>query len=165
MIINKSEFELGKKYHFSEDIDFSKEKIDPLFIRKIKDTHVEVDVENFGAILRVRINLLANVILPCAYTLEDVDYVIKGNEEFDFVEEEDLADNESLFYEADDINLDTYAYSILVALVPLRVIKKGATLPKSGKGYRVLSEEEYYKEKKAQDSRWSKLDDLELDDE
>ncbi len=164
--IHKDEFEVGKKYHLSEEFDFSKEEIDPLFIRKIKDCHAEIDIENFSSILRVRINILANVVLPCAYTLEDVDYVLKGNEEFDFVDQEELADNESLFYEADDICLDDYVFSLLVALVPLRVYKKGAKLPPSGKGYRVMTEKEYYEEKaKKPDSRWDKLDELEFDED
>ena len=165
MKIFRSDYELGKTYHHEEDIDFSSAELNHNFIRKIKDCHVEVDVDNLSTILRVRINLISNVILPCSYTLEDVDYVIKGNEEFDFVEDESIAVNESLFFEKETIDLDPYIYSLLIALVPQKVIKKGASLPKGGKGYRVLSEDEYLKEKEKQlDPRWSKLDEIDFDE-
>lgn len=157
------DYEIGQKYHLIDDIDFANAKLNENLIRRILSCHVEVDVENLSTILRVKINLSANVILPCAYTLEDVDYVVKGKEEFDFVDNIDLADNENLFFEKDVIDLDPYIYSVLIALIPLRVTKKGATLPKSGKGYKVMTEEEYLKmKKKEKDPRWSALDDIDL---
>ena len=43
------------------------------------------------------------------------------------------------------------------------VTDKNESLPSDGKGYRILSEEEYLEEQKnKKDERWSKLDDVEL---
>lgn len=156
-------FEIGQKYHLVDDIDFSNVELNTNYIRRILDCHVEVDVENLSTFLRVKINLVSHVVLPCAYTLEDVDYTLKGNEEFDFVEDIDLADNENLFFEKDEINLDSYIYSVLIALIPPKVVKKGATLPKGGEGYKVMTEDEYVKmKKKEKDPRWAVLDDIDL---
>lgn len=169
MLISRSILEENKTYHYSEDIDFSLEKLDPVLIRKIKDCHVEVDVTNiFYGHVRVVINIKSNVVLPCSYTLEDVDYVIKGQEEFIFVDDKEEIDEESgLFYEEKDtFDLNPYIFAVLIALVPFKVVKEGAKLPEGGKDYRVLSEDEYYEEKKKRkDHRWDVLDNIEFDDE
>ena len=169
MQINKANFEEGKTYHFSDEIDFSSVELDQVLIRKIKDCHVEVDASNlFYGHTRVIINLKSNVVLPCSYTLEDVDYVLKGNEEFIFTDEKDEEDIEAglIYAPSDIIDLDEYIFGILMALVPLRVIKEGAKLPSGGKGYEVMSEDDYYKKKAAEkDHRWDKLDELEFDDD
>ena len=62
-----------------------------------------------------------------------------------------------------NIDLDEYILGILLANVPVRIVKKGAKLPGDGNNYRVISEDQYQKEKEnSQDSRWSALDDLDL---
>lgn len=164
MKINRALYQEGKKYHLSEDVDFSSYELDKSIIREIKSCHVEVDIENYGDLFRIIVNLMSEVTLISAYTLKDVPYVIKGNEEFDFTDIEEEADNESLFYEKDNIiDFDPYIYSIILALVPEKVINKGEKLPSDGNGYRVLTEEEYLKEKEnSTDPRWSALDDLDL---
>ena len=48
----------------------------------------------------------------------------------------------------------------------MKVVKKGATLPKGGKGYEVITEEEYYKKKEESvDPRFSALDNWNDDEE
>ncbi|MBR0294833.1 MAG: DUF177 domain-containing protein [Bacilli bacterium] len=168
MQINTNILEEGKTYHYSEDLDFSSETLNPILIRKIKDCHAEVDVTPlyFGHV-RIIINIKSNVILPCSYTLEDVDYIIKGGEEFIFTDEKEEDDEEAgMIYEPKPIfSLDPYIFSLLIALVPPKVVKKGAKLPEGGKGYDVISEDEYYQRKATQvDHRWDKLNDIELDD-
>lgn len=164
MKINRALYQEGKKYHLSEDVDFSSYELDKSIIREIKSCHVEVDIENYGDLFRIIVNLMSETTLISAYTLKDVPYAIKGNEEFDFTDVEEEADNESLFYEKDNIiDFDPYIYSIILALVPEKVINKGEKLPSDGNGYRVLTEEEYLKEKEnSTDPRWSALDDLDL---
>ena len=169
MQINTNVLEENKPYHYSEDIDFSHEELNPVLIRKIKDCHAEVDVLNmYEGHIRVVINIKSNVILPCSYTLEDVDYVIKGSEEFIITDEKDEEDEEAgVIYEEKAIfSLDPYIYSLLIALIPPKVVKKGAKLPKNGQGYRVMSEEEYEKEKsETVDPRWEKLDSVKFSDD
>ena len=165
MIINRLLLEEGKTVHYSEDIDFSKdnENLNNL-LKKIDDCHVEVDVTDYVNILRVIINLKANVTGICAYSLEDVPLVVKTNDELDFTDDEDYEDDEDLIYiTSPKIDLKNYIYSLICASLPSKIIKKGATLPKDGKGYRVLTEEDFIKEKESKpDPRWACLDDIEL---
>ena len=165
MIINRLLLEEGKTYHYSEDIDFSKDTqyLNNL-LKKIDDCHVEVDATDYGNILRVVINLKSNVTGVCAYSLEDVPLVIKTNDELDFTDDEEFEDDDELIYiSSPQIDLKEYIYSLICTSLPSKIIKKGATLPKDGKGYRVLTEEEFQKEKeKTPDPRWACLDDIEL---
>ena len=169
MQINTNILEENKTYHYSEDLDFSNETLDPVLIRQIKDCHVEVDVTSlFYGHVRIVINLKSNVVLPCSYTLEDVDYVVKGSEEFIITDEEEEEDVEGgMLYEPKAIfSLDPYIFSLLIALVPPKITKPGAKLPEGGKGYEVMSEDEYFERKARQvDHRWDALDNLDLDDD
>ncbi len=163
MLINRALYIEGKDEHLSDDIDFSSAKLDPNIIRSIDSCHVEVDVSRIEDIFRVNVNLKAHVTLVCAYTLEDVPYVLKGSEEFDFVDEKE-DESDTLLYEKNvSINMDPYIFSLLMALVPNKVIKKGAKLPNGGEHYRVISEDTYFEEQENKvDHRWDVLDELDL---
>ena len=92
----------------------------------------------------------------CAYTLEEIPYSYHVKETIE------LADNEEDEFEIinNQIDIDQIVITLIVSNVPMKVIKKGAKLPSSGDGYRVLSEEDAKKEKKS--SPFDVLDDLEL---
>ena len=65
-----------------------------------------------------------------------------------------------------EIDLDPYILALILAEVPHTVTKKGAELPKSGSGYRVLSEEELLKEKSTKkNSAFDILDTIEFDED
>jgi uncharacterized metal-binding protein YceD (DUF177 family) len=160
MIINRFTLQEGKTQHYSADLNFKDNpKYQNNLFRNIESCHVECDATDYGDILRVVINIKAEVIGICSYTLEDVPLTIKTNEELDFTDDEDATDDEEAIYVKEPrIDLTHYIYSLICASMPLRVIKKGATLPKDGNGYRVLTEEDLAKEKKNKpDPRWAKL--------
>jgi uncharacterized metal-binding protein YceD (DUF177 family) len=74
-----------------------------------------------------------------------------------------MDDDDLVYVDSPQIDIKNDIYSLICASLPSKIIKKGATLPKEGKGYRVLTEEEILKEKEStKDSRWSVLDDLEF---
>lgn len=164
MLINRLNYNDGKTHLVSADIDFSDELYSSSVIRRIKDCHVEIKVTDYDSVFRVEINVKSNVVVGCAYTLEDVDYIVKARDELDFTDEELDEDDDTLIQmESTIIDLKPYIYSILVSAIPVKVIKKGAKPPKNGNGYRVLSEDEFLNEKdKKTDSRWDILDDIEL---
>ena len=159
MKINRYLFK-NKDYSFEDDIDFSNQKTDPNHIRKISNTHVKVSGFDYEDYLILNIELDANVTSVCSYTLEDLPYKVhlKTALSFSYEEEEDVIQIDGPIFE-----LDPYLLDLIVSEVPLTLVKKGAKLPSSGKDYRVLSEDEYNKENEnKKDSRWSKLDDVEL---
>ena len=161
MKINRYQFQ-NKNYQIEDDIDFSNVTFDPTHIRGISNTHVVVTGNDYDDYLVLNIKIKADVIGVCSYTLEDIPLKvdISTSLSFSFLEEdEDIIHIDSPIFE-----LDQYILDLIVAEVPLTLVKKGAKLPSSGDGYRVLSEDEYNKEQEnKKDSRWSALDDIELD--
>lgn len=161
MKINRYQFQ-NKNYQIEDDIDFSNVTFDPTHIRGISNTHVVVTGNDYDDYLVLNIKIKADVIGVCSYTLEDIPLKvdISTSLSFSFLEEdEDVIHIDSPIFE-----LDQYILDLIIAEVPLTFVKKGAKLPSSGDGYRVLSEDEYNKEQEnKKDSRWSALDDIELD--
>lgn len=159
MKINRHLF-TNKNYVIEEDLDFSSVSLDPTHIRKINSAHAKVSGFDYDDYLVLNIKLDADVIGVCSYTLEDVPYKVHVDTalSFSYEDEEDVIQIDGPIFE-----LDPYLLDIIISEVPLTLVKKGAKLPSGGKGYRVLSEEEYNKEQANKtDSRWDKLNDLDL---
>ena len=160
MKINRLLFK-NKDYRVEDDIDFSSIKTDPGHIKSIDKCHVLVTGNDYDDILVLNFKIEAEVTGVCAYSLEDVPLKIKSDVTLNFSydeEDEDIIHIDNPIFEVDEI-----VYSLIISEVPLKIVKKGAKLPDSGLGYRVLSEDEYQKEQdNKKDSRWSKLDDVEL---
>ena len=167
MEIKRAELKENQTYTFTEDVDLSMYHPNEYFIREIKDCHVAIKATQYETSLDISINIKAHLILPCAYTLEDVPYVVKGQETFLFVDDEEEADNENSFYDDKPVlDLTPFIYSVLIALTPTKVIKPGAKLPSSTSDYDVISEEEYLARKENQtDPRWDVLDNIEFDED
>lgn len=145
-----------------DDIDFSNAELDQSHIRKISSCHVKVHGQEYEDLIILEIKIEAEVVGVCSYSLEDVPLKLKFKDTLHFSNEiED--DKEIIFEDKPIFDLDPYILELIITEVPMKIVKKGAKLPDSGNGYRVLSEEEYLKEKEEKkDSRWSKLDDVEL---
>ncbi len=145
-----------------DDIDFSHAELDQNHIRKINSCHVKVHAHEYDDLMVLELKIEAEVVGVCSYSLEDVPLKLKFKDTLEFSNE--IQDDEEIIYEEKPIfDLDPYVLELIIAETPMKLVKKGAKLPSSGKGYRVLSEDEYLKEKEEKkDSRWSKLDDVEL---
>ena len=153
----------NKGYVLEGDIDFSNEEFDGYHLRKINSCHVYITGQEFEDLLMLDVKIESNVTGVCAYTLEDVPLDLKIHENIEI--SDTVEDDDVIFYEKNAVfDIDPYILSLIVANVPNKIIKKGAKLPSSGKGYRVLSEEEYNKEQENKvDPRWAALDNLDLD--
>ena len=161
MKINRYLFK-NKDYFIEGDIDFSNAPVDKGHIKEIKSCHVKVTGNDYDDLFVATLKVDAEVIGTCSYTLEDVPLKIKTTATLNFTFDEE--DDELIHIDNPIFDIDEFVYSIIISEVPLKIVKKGAKLPSSGDGYRVLSEDEYNKEQKQKvDSRWSTLDDIELD--
>lgn len=156
MKINRLTLPIGKKVSFNEDISFPNYQGDPYHVRKINSCHMELDVINYDELVVLSFNIKGEVTTTCAYTLEEIPYNYQVKESIELAGNED--DEFDIINE--EIDIDEILITLIVSNVPMKVVKKGAKLPLSGDGYRVLSEEEAKKEKKA--SPFDVLDDLEL---
>lgn len=148
-------------YKLEGEIDFS--SFEPSSnIKKINPAKVVITGEIFEDLLMLKVHIETTVIGICSYTLEDVELPIKINDNIEISNE--VEDDDTIFFESNNIFvIDPYILSLIVAEVPAKIVKKGAKLPADGDGYRILTEDEYEKEKENhKDSRWDKLDDIDL---
>lgn len=164
MIINRALLTNGVKKSFEEAIDFSSIQFDQTHIKSIPHCEVIADATDYGTILCIAVKIKATVIGVCSYSLEDVELKLNIDDELDFT---DNPEEEDLYYEKGNlIDLDEYILGIILANVPVRIIKKGAKRPNGGNDFRVISEDEYFKEKENEhDSRWDALDNLDISDD
>ena len=162
MKVNKLLF-ANKDYVFEGEISFEDASVDPNHIRKILPASFKITGQVFEDLLLLHLDIKTTVIGVCCYTLEDVELPIHIVDDIQI--SDTIEDDDHIFYEPNVLfDIDPYILSLIIASVPIKIVKKGAKLPNSGEGYRVLSEEEYLKEEASKkDPRWAALDDIELD--
>ena len=162
MKINRFLFN-NKDYVLEGEIDFSNVEFDPYHIRKISSCYIKVTGENIDDLLLLSIEIKAEVVGVCSYTLEDVPLSLHFKDHLEITNEKENEDDNT-FYEKNNIFVfDPYVLSLVISEVPLTIVKEGAELPTSGDGYRVISEDEYDEENKnKKDPRWDALDKIDL---
>lgn len=161
MTINRALLTEGKKQHFSEDINFSDFVGDENHCKSISSCHIELDALELNDLLLIDLNGIAEVITTCKYTLEEIPLKVTFKEDFTISSNEE--DDSSYFEEKNEIDLKPYILGFILDKVPHTAVKKGASKPKDGVGYRILTEEELEAEKsKTVDPRWAKLDEIDI---
>ena len=163
MKINRLELKINVPVEYEENVVFPDDSYNSYHVKGIKECHVKAIATEYSEFLSVKVNLFAVVKTTSAYSLKDLDYEVKVKDELCFTDKEDLSD--VYFYEKlPTIDLNPYLFSLIIASVPDKVVGKDEKLPESGNGYRILSEEDFYKEKSEnKKSPFDVLDDLELD--
>jgi uncharacterized protein len=107
--------------------------------------------------LRLNIKMSGVMVLTCAISLEPVDYQfnIDIDQWFSFgqeIEREDL-----IIVEKDELNLIDFIWENIFVSIPLKVVKKGAKIPKiQGENWRFISDDNPAKKPKV-DPRLEKL--------
>ena len=154
----------NKDYFLEGDIDFSSFEFDPYHIKQIGVAHFKITGQIFEDLLMLKMHISVDVIGVCAYSLDDVPLHLDFDDSLEISNE--VEDDDTIFYEPNALfDIDPYILSSIVSEIPPIIIKEGATLPKDGDGYRVMSEDEYeVEEKERKRSLWDVLDDFELDD-
>lgn len=153
-----------KENTIEEDVILNEEKfhlLPPLL--EVKKLHARARVHRYQDFIDVDLLIKADVVLQCSYTLKPFDFKLQDEDEIHFASYDDGGDDIQI-YKGNLIDLDPYIYNLLSAAVPTSPKAPGAKLPSSGKNFRVISEEEYNKEKEeGTDPRFDKLKDLEFD--
>lgn len=150
-------------FNFDEQLQFQPEMFDNFAqINDLKNVEVSgnADYNDRDKRLYVEMNIKGTMILPCAKTLEDVDYPfdITSTEVFAFTKPEE--DEDVHFVKKDIVDLTPVIFSNIMVEVPMRVVKEGAKMLESGKGWKVLDEDEQNKEDEEYiDPRLAKLKD------
>ena len=166
MKLNRAILPENKAETFEEEVDFSNYPFDENHVRRIDACNVKVVAQDFGDVLQVQISGKAKVIASCSYTLDDVPMEVKFHDSFYFTDSEDGVSEDCYYEPSVEIDLEPHILALILAEVPHTVVKSGAKLPKSGEGYRVLSEEDLLKEKSTKkNSAFDILDSIEFDEE
>lgn len=164
MKINVGKLVPTKENTFEEDVVFDEEKfriLPPLL--KVNKLHTKVKVHRYNDFIDVNLSIKANVVLQCSYSLKPFESVLAESDEIHFASFDDGGDDIQI-YKGNYIDLDPYIFNLLSAAVPTSPKAPGAKLPSSGKNFRVISEDEYVKEKtETTDPRFDKLKDLDLE--
>lgn len=152
-----------KEYTLKEEITLDTTKFPLSFpLQEIKKISVVAKAQKFADFLALSLHLKADLVLICSYTLKPFDYVLKTSDEINFSFYDDNEEEDMVPLKGNVIELDEFVYRLLMASLPLKPVAPGATLPKSGEGYEVITDEEYYETKKG-NSAFDKLADLDID--
>lgn len=138
-----SQFELGANYS----------------LKNIEHLKVKALVKLSGSLFEVTLNVSCLLLLECAYTLELFEQALNFEDTIFFSTHNEDDQGEDVFYEKGPlIELDQYVYGLILAHIPLRVVKPGAKLPSSGAAFEVKTEEDYYIEREKQNTPFADLD-------
>ena len=157
------------RQELEETIVYSDEQISSIIsLLRMSPVKVKVFLEEADGIVHANFKIKVDLVLECAYSLEEVDYPLDFEDEIDFlfVDDELKQEDETLIYiDSNTLELEPYILGLIITEIPSRVIKEGATLPRGGKGYEVITEEEYYERHEENvDPRFAGLDDFDLDE-
>ncbi len=121
----------GNKVELDEDINFPESYFNEE-VRGLKDAHVNgvVYINDFDEV-EVSLEVNGTFILPCAVSLEDVDY------EFSVEIDENAGNYEKfLSKEQNSLDISDIIWENIISEVPLRVVKEGAKpIVTSGDGW------------------------------
>lgn len=131
-------------------------------LNDLKDVKVtgEATYHSSNELLHFDLKIKGVMNVNCAYTLEPVDYPFETDLvlEFAFMDGETL-DEDIIVCKGNNIDITPYVYEEIVCSIPLKVVKKDATLPKKGKGWELKDDHEDVKEEQI-DPRLAKLKEL-----
>ncbi len=148
-------------FDFEEDIKFPENLFDPYSqINGLKDINVSGTgtLDNNHEKLVVMLNIKGIMLLPCALTLEEVEYPfnISSTEVFSFVKPDPLSDEREV--KKNMIDLTPVVLENIMIEVPMRVVKDDAKIKSEGKGWKILDKDEANQEDYI-DPRLAKLKD------
>lgn len=164
--IDVSKLSYTKETTIEEVVNFDPEiyKCYPPLL-EVKEAKINAKIARYQDFIYININVKAKVVLQCSYTLKPFETILKDKDELHFASYVDENDDDLIIYKGNFIELDKYIFDIISASVPLSPKSPGATLPKDGEGYRLISDEELKVEKEEQgDPRFDALKNLEFDD-
>ena len=114
-------------------------------LKSINSTKGTIDLNKFDHSLIVKVDVSFNVNVISSYSGDVFKTKINIKDDLFFTDSKSLDSDEFILIN-DEIDLDNYIYSLLITSIPLNIHKPNEKLPK-GDGYRVLTEEEFKKEK------------------
>ena len=162
-----SRVELTSKGVYDEVLNFDKElyKNNPILL-DIKSLKGRVEVDYVSNLSLLKISLNGELVLRSTRTLKPVNYKLRVKDNLTItLTKLDYIDEDIIYLNEDELNMDDILYSLLIASLPLQVTNEDDEYI-NGDGYEVISEEEYIrrKNKSIENSPFASLKDFDLDE-
>ncbi|NLC94725.1 MAG: DUF177 domain-containing protein [Bacilli bacterium] len=163
--INQLIKEGTEPFEINETVDFSEVAQTHREIRRISPVKITGTGKLSGTEVIFDLHISCDVVLPCALTLDDVNYHMEIDtiEYFTFKEDakEEDYDFDMNIVKGPVIELAPVIWQNIVVNIPLRVVSEHAyeKIKKEGADYKIFTEEEFEKEKSI-DPRFAILKDL-----
>ena len=125
------------KIDIDEDFTIEDSFIENTEIRSLKDLHISGIVEiDYDDNVNLELYLSGTMVLPCAVTLEDVDYKFESNIE------ENIGKFEEIFKKnKNSLEISDILWENIVLEIPIRVVSESAEPSNtSGDGWELISE-------------------------
>lgn len=139
----------GRTLSYSVDPDFSGYEL-RYPIRAIKSCHYETEATRLDEYPHLYYHIKAVLSLEDSRDAVVFDQEVELEDEVDVMDKEDDT-GEGYILPGSSIDLDLICLSILSSSLPIRVTRPESALPSGGKGYKVLSEDEYENETKKEE--------------
>lgn len=154
--------------YFDEAIQFDPAVVAKVnHLRKLKDVTVSGDIhyDTNSDLAIANLDVSGTMVVPCSITLEDVevDFDTESSEVYSFSK---VNENEDIHEAKKDIvELYPVIFQLIVMEIPYKVVKEGLTDYPKGKGWEVVTEEEYTASKKKElDPRLAKLREFKIEE-
>lgn len=148
------------EFSFSDELVFPKKaflKFNELL--DLKDVYVHGHGKLFISEQRLYVDMKISgiMVLPCALTLEEVDYPFETESTEVFSFDKPSPDEEVHEVKKNIVDITPIIFQNIMAEVPLRVVKEGASIQSEGKGWKIISEEEEVNDQEVIDPRLAVL--------
>lgn len=151
---------------FNDFIEFDETALTKVsHLRKLANVNVSGDIhyDQESDLAIANLHITGTMTVPCSISLEDVDvdFDTSSCEVYSFGKTEDEDVHET---KKDIVELYPAIFQLIVMEIPYKVVKEGVTYPK-GKGWEVVSEEDYQEVKKNEiDPRLAKLKEFKIEE-
>lgn len=159
-----TKFELTNKpspdFNFNETVKFDSELIKSVkLLLDLKDIQVEGECHYDSSIelLHINLNIHGTMVVPCARSLEPVDYPFSSDAEVDYCFNNENQNDTIIVVKGNEIDTTPLVWELIYLEIPMRVVKEGASFPRKGEGWEVKDSDD--EDKKPIDPRLASLKD------
>jgi uncharacterized protein len=131
---------LSPDFNFNETVKFDPELIksvrtllDLKNIQIVGQCHYDSSLE----LLHINLNIQGTMVVPCARSLEPVDYPFSSDAEIDYCFNNENSNEDIIVVKGNEIDTTPLVWELIYLDIPMRVVKEGASLPKKGEGWEV----------------------------
>lgn len=162
-------FNVNKKetLTYKGDVNVYNELNKSSYIQSFNSVSGKIIVDRYEEVVVCHFKITANLVVLSSLTNEPFNYKLKIDDVLCYTRQESYAaiEKDIILTPENYIDLEEVIYSLIITSLPTRLVKKSESYPQ-GENYRVISEEEYLKDKENEEggSPFDVLKDLDFED-